>query len=292
MQRGAGAREVILACMQACSGEQEHVKFIWLHVHAWSREAVDAGATYKVAGTTWRPTRSPGLHGDLQGRPDCMATSLLAGSFAWRPLRWLARLHGEYMACMARLHGYGSSAWSPGLHGVLRDHCRIHPIPAINLKSIESGIRRALQLLQVEFERWAEIDWCVNAACGNREIEHANCPARVQVTTNWCTLFITQGNGTTVINIAEAFASLRATAASRHRRIRYVYDLVAVVYVGYGIASGVCSQGECLLVRSYVLLKAWITTTDASSERILHREIATGSLAGLRRNQGEERSKR
>ncbi|KAE8714289.1 Peroxidase 12 [Hibiscus syriacus] len=141
MQRGAGAREVI-----------------WLHVHAWSREAGDAGATYKVAGTTWRPTRSPGL----QGRPDCMATSLLAGSFAWRPLRWLARLHGEYMACMARLHGDGEYmacmarlhgeymacmarmslvclpyvawiAWrptrSPGLHGVLRSGGPYYAVP-------------------------------------------------------------------------------------------------------------------------------------------------------------------
>ncbi|KAE8658219.1 Sugar transport protein 14 [Hibiscus syriacus] len=137
MQRGAGAREVILACMQACSGEQEHVKLSWLHVHAWSREAGDAGATYKVAGTTWRPTRSPGLHGDLQGRPDCMATSPLAGSFAWRPLHWLARLHGDltsYNTAWRPLHWLVARIWlvwlvchsyvsrmSPGLHGVLQE---------------------------------------------------------------------------------------------------------------------------------------------------------------------------
>ncbi|KAE8700581.1 hypothetical protein F3Y22_tig00110556pilonHSYRG00349 [Hibiscus syriacus] len=37
-------------------------------------EQEECMATYKVARSAWRPTRSPGVHGDLQGRPECMAT--------------------------------------------------------------------------------------------------------------------------------------------------------------------------------------------------------------------------
>ncbi|KAE8661554.1 hypothetical protein F3Y22_tig00113725pilonHSYRG00965 [Hibiscus syriacus] len=125
----------------------------------------DAGATYKVAGTTWRPTRSPGLHGDLQGRPDCMATSPLAGSFAWRPLHWLARLHGDltsYNTAWRPLHWLVARIWlvwlvchsyvsrmSPGLHGVLQDRLDCMASYEITVCAIASHINHTIKVEQM-----------------------------------------------------------------------------------------------------------------------------------------------
>ncbi|KAE8673998.1 GDSL esterase/lipase [Hibiscus syriacus] len=50
-----------------------------------SEHATGSKAQDKVAQRAWRPTRSPGVHGDLQGRPEGMATYKVARR-AWRPM--------------------------------------------------------------------------------------------------------------------------------------------------------------------------------------------------------------
>ncbi|KAE8732134.1 UPF0057 membrane protein [Hibiscus syriacus] len=77
------------------------------------------------AGTTWRPTRSPGPHGDLQGRRDHMATYKVAGT-TWRPTR-SPRLHGDLSI---PLHGH--LAWGERSYGSHGENARMAPMHGEN----------------------------------------------------------------------------------------------------------------------------------------------------------------
>ncbi|KAE8700544.1 hypothetical protein F3Y22_tig00110556pilonHSYRG00270 [Hibiscus syriacus] len=120
----------------------------------WGRR--DYMATYKVAGTTWRPWRP--LYWLAR-----MATSPLAGLLVCMVSIWLvwlvcmgmARLHGEYMACMATWLVAGRAwrpGWSPGVHGDLvgrRAYMATYPLDDYRSVMEEGKLNFNAQLLSV-----------------------------------------------------------------------------------------------------------------------------------------------
>ncbi|KAE8722492.1 hypothetical protein F3Y22_tig00013960pilonHSYRG00139 [Hibiscus syriacus] len=84
------------------------------------RACEDSRTSYARASERASKGRSPGLHGDLQGRQDCMATYKVA-RIAWRPM-----FGDVHMPCNTFIFSVCSSSgsWpcsrSPGRHGDLR----------------------------------------------------------------------------------------------------------------------------------------------------------------------------
>lgn len=79
---------------------------------------------------------------------------------------------------------------------------------------------------------------------------------------------------------AKTFAWL-CTSTSRHGRIRQVYDLIHVVYIGDGVAACVCGQGEFLIIASNKLLESRVAAARARAKGVLDWQCATASLARL-----------